>query len=206
MFRRLFIGLMLLVFTGLLPSSCFFKCNLPDYAILREFSFDLSEPNSNMPPFNVPALTSGARTSALELFASMWLRYDYVAAAPVRPLFTQQALAFSCVEDYGSKGVKDPITAVTLTSTSPFNGVVAGQSLNQFARCRNHRNVRDTLEFSVAQLPDSINRWKGDDLGGPVSLRISPKPRDNAQQQFELRIRLQSGKEVVQTTPAIIWE
>ena len=206
MFRRLFISLLLLVFMGMVPMGCF-RCEVPDYAILREFSLFISEPAPGAIPFSEPVLDNGARTTATALLLSIrQLQYDYVSAPSLRPLFTSQALAWSC-EDPGLKGLKDQVEAVKLTSKGLFNGVPAGQSLNQFVRGRTFSFFADTAEFPLDQLADVLNRRKyNNDIKNPISLRISPKPRDNAQQQFELRIRLQSGKEVTQTTPAIIWE
>ncbi|TGE04230.1 hypothetical protein [Hymenobacter fodinae] len=207
MYKKLFVGLLLLLFTGLVPTSCFFKCEVPDHALLQEFSLFLSEPVRGAAPFTEPVLANGARTIAAALFVSIGqLKYDYVSAPSLQSLFANQALAFSCPPP-GRLGLKDQVETVTLTSKGVFNGVPAGQPLDQFVRCRTYNSFTDTLEFPLDQLPTSINkRTYATDLESPVRLRISPKPLDNAQQQFELRVRLQSGKELMQTTSAIIWE
>lgn len=208
MFQKLLRALLVLGFMGLLPVGCVDVCpNLPDYATLREFSFSLAESTSGAPSFSDPELASGARTTVPTLLAHIkHLDYDYVATAPTGSPFSSPAVAWSCVEDYGSKGLRDRVAAVTLTSTGLFNGLAAGQPLNQFVRCRSYQNYADSVAFPLAQLPNLLNAWKNDELRTPLTLRISPKPRDNARQQFSLRVRLESGKEIVQTTPEIFWE
>jgi hypothetical protein len=201
MVRKLLRGLLFLVFMGLVPVAC---CREErDYANIRELLLYLSEPGVNS-----PALLTGARTSAPELMTTVRLQYDYLTAAPTSSLFGSQAMAFQC-EGPGIKGLKDKVASITFTSLGLFNGVAAGQSLEQFVRCSGGNSKFQNLRFPLAQLADSLNTWKAGEFDGqldiPLELYISPLPRDNAQQQFQLRIQLQSGKEVVQTTPAIIW-
>ncbi|UYZ63801.1 hypothetical protein [Hymenobacter weizhouensis] len=202
MFKKLIQTLLLGVFLGMVPLGCC-KDEPREYVTVRGLKLYLSEPAPGS-----PLLNSGARTSAPELLTTVRLEYNYVAAAPVGALFTSQAVAWSC-EAPGRKGLKDKVTAVTFTSTGLFNGVAAGQPLNQFVRCSGGRSYHQGAEFALAYLADSLNSWKSGeygDLNTPLYLRISPKPRDNAHQQFQLRLRFASGHEVVQTAPDIRWD
>ena len=207
MFHSLLRLLLLLLFVGFVPVGCIDCPPNPDYAELREFTFSLSEQSPDTPPFDKPPLANGTRTSAAVLYARIeQLQYEAVALVSAGPLFAGQALAWSCDKTFGYKGLKDPVAAVVLTSTGLFNGVPAGQSLTQFVRCRNAYGL-DTTSFSLLKLPEVLNHRRGSgELVRPLVLRLSPKPRDNTRHQFELRIKLMSGKEVVQTTPEIIWE
>ena len=203
MLQNLLRGVLLFVFMGLVPVACC-KEDL-DHANIREIFLSLSEPGAGK-----PTLTTGARTSAPELLTSMIIQYDYLAALPMGSLFGNQALAFSC-PDPGSEGLKDQVANITLTSTGLFNGVAAGQSLEQFVQCGGGTSRYKGVRFPLAQLVDSLNTWKAGDAGHgeldlPLELYIGPLPRDNANQQFQLRIQLKSGNEVVQTTPAIVWQ
>jgi hypothetical protein len=148
-------------------------------------------------------LLSGAHTSATELQATLQLQIDYIAQRPSNALFLGQAQALQCAEE-GSKGLKSAVTDVELTSTGLFNGQAAGQSLNAFVRCTSPRNP---TAFPLSQLADSLNskRWQLYQLGAPLVLYISPKPADNAYQQFRVRVRVAGGQELTQSTPAIIW-
>ncbi|MET4105824.1 hypothetical protein [Hymenobacter sp. UYP22] len=200
MTRKLVQMLLLLVFLGVIPMGC---CKeLRDYANVRVVQLLVAETS------NGPAFTAGTRTAAAQLLVSLVLKYDYLAAAPSRNWFAASAMAFQCDEP-GSRGLKDKISELSLTSTGQFNGVAAGQPLNQFVRCLAGNSSYQGVSFPLAQLADSLNSWKSggyDELDRPIELIVSPKPADNAQQQFRLRIRLQSGKEIEQTTPSFIWE
>ncbi|RSK37466.1 hypothetical protein [Hymenobacter metallilatus] len=178
------------------------KEELRDYANVRAIRLLVAE------SANGPAFTNGTRTTAAQVLASVRLEYDYLAAAPSGSWFTAGALAWQC-EEPGRKGLKDKITEVSFTSTGLFNGVAAGQPLNQFVRCLPGNSRYQGVSFPLAQLADSLNSWKSGDyaeLDRPIELVVSPKPTDNAQQQFRLRLRLHSGKEVEQTTPSFIWQ
>lgn len=202
MIRKVLRPLLVLIFTGLVPIGCCKESAL-DYANLRELALYLAESASAS-----AALTTGSRTTAPELILTVRPEYDYLAAAPVGSWFAGQAMALSCPEP-GGKGLKDKVADVLFTSTGLFNGVATGQSLQQFVRCSGGNSHYQGLDFPLSQLADSLNKWKGGDLGELnriFELRISPKPRDNAQQQFQLLIRMVSGKEVRQSTPVIIWE
>ncbi|WP_125921512.1 hypothetical protein [Hymenobacter lapidarius] len=152
-----------------------------------------------------PLLVAGARTSAPELLVTVRLDVDLVAAARSGSPFVGQAHAWQC-EDGGAKGLKDKVSVVTFTSNNVFNGVPAGQSLETFVRCTGGYSRYSNRDFPLAQLADSLNRWQSADLGGPLSLRIGPKPTGGAPQQFPVRIRTNSGKELAKATPEIIWD
>ncbi len=212
MFRRILYVLAVFTMMSLMSVGC---CdNLPPYSNIKGISLSLSEtePKTGAPSLNEPTLINGSRTSVPMLIASMQLKYDYEFAVsqPTRFSFIGSAVANSCLDCLGCAGLKDQVATVTLISKGLFNGEVAGKSLNNFVQCRTYDMYGDTLNFSLSSLADSLNKtWgggRGFDLEKPINLRISPKPRDNAQQQFELRIRLKSGKQVTQTTPVIIWE
>ena len=200
--RKLFYTLLFLVFMGILPVGCC-KEEVRDYANLRAMKLLLTEPGPGS-----SQLASGSRTTASELVTTIIPEYDFVTLAPAGALFTGSALAWSCDEP-GEKGLKDKVAAVSFASTGLFNGIAAGQSLEPVVRCSGGLSRYKGLDFPLSQLADSLNTWKSGkygDLNSPLELHISPKPRDNARQQFELRIRLESGKEVMQATPEIFWE
>ncbi|GAA3990710.1 hypothetical protein GCM10022407_38990 [Hymenobacter antarcticus] len=163
---------------------------------LKEMALELAE---------VPGtpLVSGAHTSAAELRATLRFRIDYVALAPAGLAFISTAQALQCPAE-GSNGLKADVTEVVLTSTGLFNGRGAGQSLNSFVRCY---TANSPAEFPLSQLADSLNTRRGQEsrINLPIVLRISPKPTDNARQQFHVRVRVAGGQEIAQTTPDIIW-
>ena len=195
-------ALLLLVFTGLIPVGCCKESRL-DYANVRQVFVYLSESTN----INV-GLTNNSRTRDTALVVTVRLDYDYLAAAPARTWFTGQALALQCPEP-GEKGLKDKVAAVSFTSAGLFNGVPAGQSLAQFVRCSAGYGSSPRIEFPLSQLADSLNKWRAGEyreLTTPLQLRISPKPRDNARQQFQVLIRLASGKELGEYTPSVLWE
>ncbi|UPL48903.1 hypothetical protein [Hymenobacter sublimis] len=193
--------LLLLIFLGVVPMACC-KEELREYANVQAIRLFLSE------SVNGPAITSGTRTTAAQLRATVQLEYHYVAVAPSGSWFSGNAMALQCPEP-GGKGLKDKVESVSFTSTGLFNGVAAGQSLEQFVRCSAGNSRYQGVTFPLAQLADSLNTWKSGkygELNYPLELVISPKPTDNVQQQFLLRIRLQSGKQLEQTTPTFVWE
>ncbi|WP_143164052.1 hypothetical protein [Hymenobacter daecheongensis] len=148
-------------------------------------------------------LTSGARTSAAELRATLRFQLDFVAQGSAGSPFIGPAQALQCADE-GTKGLKSEVTEVVLTSTGLFNGRAAGQSLNSFVSC-SVENSR--AEFPLSQLPDSLKTktWQLYRLNSSIVLRISPKPADNARQQFQIRLRLANAQELTQSTPDVIW-
>ena len=171
-----------------------------DYVYIRALELELADAAGT-------PLTSGARTTAVELRATLQFRLDVVAQGPTGAPFLGSAYARSCPSE-GSKGLKAAVAEVVLTSTGLFNGVVAGQSLNGFVRCSLGNSIgRSGADFPLSQLADSLNSNKdqGLRLNRPVFLRISPKPTDNARQQFQLRVRGGNAPDLTQTTPEIIW-
>ena len=186
---------LLLVFLGVVPLSCCRQATR-DYTYLKDLDLQLTDAAGT-------PLTSGARTSAAELRATLHFRLDYIAQQPLGAPFAGQALALQCADE-GMKGLKSAVTEVVLTSTGLFNGQAAGQSLNAFVRCSTTGNP---AEFPLSQLVDSLNTktWQLTQLYAPLVLRISPKPTDNARQQFQVRVRLANASELTQRTPDIIW-
>lgn len=186
---------LLLVFLGVLPGSCC-QQTTRDYMFFKAISLDLADAAGS-------PLFSGSRTSAAGLRATLLLQIDYIAQTPTSGLFLSQAHALQC-KDEGTKGLKAAVTEVVLTSTGLFNGRAAGQSLNAFVRCESATNP---TQFPLSQLADSLNnkRWQFYQLGAPLVLHISPKPTDNANQQFQIRVRVAGGQDLTQSTPAIIW-
>ena len=187
--------LLTLTFLGLIPVGCC-KQVTREYVRPQELLLVLAEPAPDS-----PALASGARTSAPELLASVRFRYEYVAAVSAGSPFVGAAYALQCPAE-GMSGMKDKIAAVAVTSTGLFNGVAAGQSLQHLVRCRTGPG---RAEFPLAQLADSLSARKLDQLYETVTLRIGPRPADNAAQQFRVSVRLGNGQEVAQLTPAIVW-
>lgn len=179
----------------MLPVSCC-RQTTRDYMYFKGISLALADAAGS-------PLLSGASTSATELRATLQLQIDYIAQRPPSALFLNQAQALQCADE-GSKGLKSAVTDVVLTSTGLFNGQAAGQSLNTFVRCTGPSNP---TAFPLSQLADSLNskRWQLYQLGAPLVLHISPKPADNARQQFQVRMRVVGGQELTQRTPAIIW-
>lgn len=183
-----------LVFSGLIPVSCCQQVTR-EYVRPQELVLALAEAAGQ------PALTSGARTAAPELLVSIRFRYEYVASVSAGLPFVGSAYALQCAPE-GMRGLKEKVAAVAVTSTGLFNGVTAGQSLQQFVRCRTGTG---RAEFPLTQLADSLNARKIDQLGDTFTLRISPKPADNARQQFRVSVRLDNGQETAQVTSEIIW-
>ena len=192
----LFRSLLLLVFLGVLPVACCRQATR-DYAYLKDLFLELADAAGT-------PLASGARTSANEVRLTMQFRLDYIARGAVGTPFTGSVQAFQCAEE-GSKGLKTAVAEVGLTSTGLFNGQAAGQPLNAFVRCTIGRNGPD---FPLAQLADSLNtkKWYLYRRFEPIVLRVSPKPADNARQQFQVRVRTVDAQQLTQTTPAIIWD
>ncbi|WP_035562545.1 hypothetical protein [Hymenobacter sp. IS2118] len=188
-----------LLFLGLVPVACC-REEKRDFASLREIMLFMTEPAPGS-----PVLIEGARTSAPELLVAVRLDVDLVAGTWGGSPFVSQAQAWQC-EDGGMKGLKEKVAAVTLTSNNAFNGVPAGQSLETFVRCTGGYNRYSNLDFPLAQLADSLSKWQAPDLYMPISLRIGPKPTGGTPQQFTLRIRTASGRELAKATPEIIWE
>ena len=179
---------------GVLPVSCCRQATR-DYLYLQELALELADAAGS-------PLTSGARTSTAELTATMRFKLNFVAQGPTGSPFTGPAQALQCADE-GMKGLKSDVTEVVLTSTGLFNGKPAGQSLNSFARCSGKYN---RTEFPFSQLVDSLKAWQSYGLLSPIVLRISPKPTDNARQQFQVRVRLANAQELTQRTPDIMWE
>jgi hypothetical protein len=188
-----------LVFLGLVPVACCPE-ETRDYVKFGNVNLTLTEaaPGS-------PALVAGARTSAPELLVGLRFEYEFVVAAQGGSPFVSQAHALQC-EEPGGKGLKDKLTAVTLTSNSPFNGVPAGQSLEAFVRCTAGSSRYSNLDFPLTQLDDSLNAWQSPEFYAPVKLRIGPKPTGGTPQRFTVRIRTSSGQEIEQSAPEIIWD
>ncbi len=205
MCQRLLQLLLFLVFMGLLPVGC---CNAPtlDYLSLKAIAFNLIEARPGGGRY-----VENGRTTTAKLRISTQVQADLVAVVPLGfPSFVSQSIASSaCDSEYGGKGLKDQAKTVAFTSRQLFNGIAPGQSLNQFVRCVGYGksvSENDTVAVPLSQLADSINVWANKRGSAQFSLYLSPKPRDNPRQQFELRITLASGKEISQTTPEIIWE
>ena len=189
---RLFL---LLVLLGVLPVACCREATR-DYMYLKEMTLELADAVGS-------PLPSGARTSAAELRATLRFRIDYVAQGPAGSPFIGTAYALQCPAE-GMSGLKSDVTEVVLTSTGLFNGRAAGQSLNSFVRCH---TANSPIDFPLSQLADSLNTKtrQAYRINLPIVLRISPKPSDNARQQFHVRVRVAGGQELTQTTPDIIW-
>ena len=185
----------LLVFLGVLPVSCCRQATR-DYWYLKSITLALADAAGT-------PLTSGAQTSAAELRASLRLQFDLIAQGSVGSPFIGSAQALQCADE-GTKGLKAEVAEVVLTSTGLFNGRAAGQSLNSFVRCSIRNNQTG---FPLSQLADSLKSktWQLYRLSDPIELRISPKPTDNARQQFQVRLRLADTQELKQSTPDIIW-
>ena len=186
---------LLLVFLGVLPVSCCRQATR-DYVHLKELALELADAAGN-------PLPSGTRTSAAELQATLQFRIDYIALGPTGWPFIGSAQALQCPAE-GMSGLKSAVTEVVLTSTGLFNGRAAGQSLNPFVRCF---TANSPTEFPLSQLADSLNTKKGQAyrINLPIVLRISPKPTDNAQQQFQVRVRQANASELTQLTQDIVW-
>ena len=186
---------LLLVFLGVLPLSCCRQATR-DYIYLPGLDLQLTD------AVGTP-LPSGARISTAELRAMLRFRIDYVAQGPAGSPFGGAAQALQCPAE-GRSGLKSDVTEVVLTSTGLFNGRAAGQSLNSFVHCSTANSPTD---FPLFQLADSLNTKKGQAyrLNQPVVLRISPRPTDNAQQQFQVRVRQADASERTQRTQDIVW-
>ena len=186
---------LLFVFLGVLPVSCC-KQTTRDYIYLKEMTLELADAAGS-------PLPSGARTSAAALRATPRFRIDYVAQGPNGSPFVGTAQALQCPAE-GMNGLKSDVTEVVLTSTGLFNGRAAGQSLNSFVLCA---TANSPTEFPLSQLADSLNTKtsQGFRINSPIVLRISPKPTDNARQQFQVQVRVAGGQELTQSTPDIIW-
>lgn len=195
----LFRTLLLLVFLGVLPVACC-KQETLDYVYIQGMTLELADAAGT-------PLLSGASTTTAELEATLRFQFGLVAPAPSGSPFAGPVQATSC-PDEGTKGLKTAVTEVVLTSTGLFNGQGAGQSLNAFVRCSLGNNVGSRgADFPLSQLADSLNakEEQGRRLYQPVFLRISPKPTDNARQQFQVRLRVASAPDLTQSTPAISW-
>ena len=186
---------LLFVFLGVVPLSCCRQATR-DYIYLKGLDLQLTD------AVGTP-LPSGARTSAAELRATLRFRIDYVAQGPAGSPFSGAAHALQCPAE-GMSGLKSNVTEVVLTSTGLFNGRAAGQSLNSFVRCF---TANSPTEFPLSQLADSLNTKKGQAyrINLPIVLHISPKPTDNAQQQFQVRVRQANASELTQLTQDIVW-
>lgn len=187
---------LLLLFLGVLPVSCCPQATR-DYLYLQTLALELTDAAGR-------PLPSGTHTSAAELRATLRFQVDYVAQGPTGAPFTSQALALQCADE-GTQGLKAAVTEVVLTSTGLFNGQAAGQPLNAFVRCSTAGNP---TEFPLSHLADSLNSksWQLSKLYVPLVLRISPKPTDNARQQFQVQVRVAGGQELTQSTLAVIWD
>ena len=192
----LFRSLLLLLFLGVLPVACCRQATR-EYAYLKDLFLELADAAGT-------PLASGARTAANEVRLTLQLRLDYIARGAIGAPFTGVVQAFQCAEE-GQKGFKAGVAGVELTSTGLFNGQAAGQPLNAFVRCSLGRGGPD---FPLAQLADSLNtkKWYLYRRYEPIVLRISPKPADNARQQFQVRVRTVDAQQRTQTTPAIVWD
>jgi hypothetical protein len=195
----LFRTLLLLVFLGVLPVACC-KQETLDYIYIQGMTLALADAAG-------APLLSGANTTTAALEATLRFQFGLVAQAPSGEPFAGPAQATRC-PDEGTKGLKTAVTEVVLTSTGLFNGQVAGQSLNAFVRCSLGNNGGSRgADFPLSQLADSLNakNEQGLRIYQPVFLRISPKPTDNARQQFQVRLRVASAPDLTQSTPEISW-
>lgn len=113
----------------------------------------------------------------------------------ISDLFIQQALAFQC-PDPGEDGMKDSIVSIELTSNHTFNGIPAGQSLNDQIRIENTLTVDEFLQFTGSLHPL---------FGRAINITFTERPV-NSTHQFTIRLGLESGKTFTARTVEVTWE
>lgn len=109
--------------------------------------------------------------------------------------FIQQALALSCPEP-GEDGMKDSIVGIELTSNNPFNGIPAGQSLNDQILIWSSLTVQEFLQETGTLHPI---------IGREIDIVFIERPV-NSIHQFTIRVELESGMVFSDETAEITWE
>lgn len=179
------ISLLIVLFSGILGCECFSggsKWNID--------SFEVSISDKNYGP-PVDGMLSG---DSIGMTISFEAEFVALNVNPFSGLMTS-AYATSC-EEPGDRGLEDKITSFTVTSSSAFNDIPNGESLNEFLALSGGSSISDWIDNS-----DGWNfnrsRW--------VDFVFTEKPEPTSIHRFTLRFALESGTIVEQTTEEIQW-
>ena len=157
--------------------------NIDSFNILV-FNQDDVRPSNNM-------LTADSIQLLIGLSASFVSEDNFNLQNP----FMKSAYATSC-EDDGHLGMDDKISAITVTSSTNFGTIAAGESLNDLVSFEQSRSMMDWAD-------DIAN--KGFNFNQEVIFVIGQKPFDSQERTFIVTMDFESGKSVTSETEAFVW-
>jgi len=120
--------------------------------------------------------------------------FDFVAENTLPNFFIPTAAATTC-PDPGEDGIKDAITAMTLTSNEDYNGTPAGESLDAIIT---HNGVQGFQDFV-----DNISIYPAVDFIGFI---VHEKPMGVDSFKLNLQIDFASGNSMSKETGFIFWQ
>ncbi|MHA6248893.1 hypothetical protein ACXYMU_13200 [Pontibacter sp. CAU 1760] len=197
--------LLLLLLTGLIPLACCPENPSGPYllqlrhASLRHEGF-LSRNSVHADTFLAPEEVYTEDTLVLSL------SFDYLLAQQQTAFSLQPtALALSCDEYPDLKALHDKITAITITSNAPYNGVAAGEPLDAAGIAF---FGPDESLIPLAQAISDINGISGNDFftTSSQSLVLSNKPQEEAERTFKVTVQYASGKKETAETTRLTWK
>ncbi|GJM32806.1 MAG: hypothetical protein DHS20C18_18070 [Saprospiraceae bacterium] len=110
--------------------------------------------------------------------------------------FIPSAYATSCSPD-GGLGLKDPLTAFTLTSNEKFNDFEAGTSLNEILSVYGEKTIEEWLA--------DADTWEFEYMSR-ANIVITEKPVDIAIRKFQIKMIFESGIVLEKESEVIQWE
>lgn len=175
--------------TGLfgLLVSCFCK-DVNPYWNITDFTIEVLDAN------RAPLVNNQYQGDALILNIDM---DTYFHANTYNPFVNSCYATQPCPRD-GHRGMKDPVVAITITSSEVYNGIPAGQSLNQFARAQG--------EFTLDELINSRQFFTFEYYEQHLEIRLTQKPTDNAVHTFTVKMETDAGHSKEAQTTAITWQ
>ena len=128
----------------------------------------------------------------------MLLEQDFAYISTLSNPFLKTANALSC-EPHGDKGMFDKVLSIAVTSSEAFENHPSGTSLNDIIMVQNH-----SLYFSIEEwiahaedLPAEFN--------DVLSLVLIKNPAEDSNHIFTIKVTLESGTTITQTSEEVLW-
>jgi hypothetical protein len=113
------------------------------------------------------------------------------------------AYACSC-ENCGDQGLKSALTSVEITSNNTYNGIAAGNSLNQFFKTYNKYHSSYSPGLSIDSMTTLINSNKIAITS--FNLYTQTKPGNTSGHQLQVKTSFANGSVFTTKTKAIFWQ
>ena len=176
--------LLIVIILGVIP-SCF--CPDSDFDYVKINSIDLNTEIDNN------------KTQKITIWIN-FLDYDYIVNNHINYSFVKTAIATSCRNEGGS-GLKPRIDSIILVSNSTFNGILPGNSINQYTKSY-FKGQDIELDIETDWLHEYLNNHSYL-YSFLANISIVEEPNDSLNHIFTVKLMMSDGTVIKESTNEI---